>query len=80
MMSEFELIEIAKRFRRLEDAIEAADRVLGIVDDLYPSVRVALTRRRPPIDLTEIRNDLESVPDLCRDDMVAMQEAIRSLK
>jgi len=56
-MDEAILIDIAQRFRRLEDMIEEAHIFEG-ADDTG-------------------REEVETALDACRDDMVAMQEAIR---
>lgn len=62
-MDEYQLIEIAKRFRVLEGYCEAADRYL---------------KRRRAEEIEELRASLESALELCRDDMVSMQTAIRA--
>lgn len=57
-MDEAILIEIAQRFRELEDAVEAAD--------ILHAERIERAQER-----------IDKALDACRDDMVAMQEAIR---
>lgn len=65
-MDDYQLIEITKRFRVLEDAAERVDGKLG--------------RMKQSDEIEDLRASLESALELCRDDMVSMQEAIRKVK
>ena len=69
-MDEAILIEIATRFRKLEDAIEAAD--------LRHARLISGTTDRSEREVIQnMRDDIEGSLEACRDDMVSMQEAIR---
>ncbi len=95
-MDEYQLIEIAKRFRVLEDRLEDADLFLAsfaerckkrIATAEADQVAGKLTYgaycarvNEPAADLTnltEVRGDIEKHLQSCRDDMTAMQEALR---
>ena len=70
-MSEFDLIQISSRFRKLEDALEA----------LHPDTEmIAVEEFINEGDGHSPRSYLIECADACRDDMVAMQEAIRGRK
>lgn len=69
-MSEAILIEIASRFRGMEDFVERADTLLAAYKE------TSLTTMELD-EIVEVRYDLERAVELCRDDMVAMQELIR---
>jgi DNA-binding transcriptional MerR regulator len=68
-MSEYELIEIAKRFRALEDSLEEADIFLAAYAAFFEDGKTKLTEARAMIE-----KNLEA----CRDDMNAMQEKLRA--
>ena len=61
-MNEADLIEISRRFRMLEDAVDDPRLLLADRDD--PRYQKARAER-------------EAALDICRDDLVAMQEALR---
>lgn len=72
-MDEFDLIQIAARFRKLEDAAESAD--------LYHAANqehMKFTAEK--VKLQSVRGTLDSALEACRDDMVAMQEQIRKAR
>ena len=67
-MDEAILIEIAERFRKLEDALEA----------LHPDAEmIAVEEFISEGDGHSPRSYLIECAEACRDDMVAMQESIR---
>ncbi len=69
-MDEAILIEIAQRFRKLEDGIEAAD--------LQHARLISGTTYRSERELIQgMRDDIENALEACREDMVSMQEEIR---
>ena len=69
-MTEAILIEIATRFRALEDALEEAD--LELVARQYNTETTAEENR-----IAELRGTVESRAESCRDDMNTMMEFIR---
>lgn len=71
-MDEYQLIEIATRFRALEDAVEEAQTHLRLRGESFG--------KEHPIgeSALEIRDRLEELLEQCREDMTAMQEIIRA--
>lgn len=70
-LSEAQLIEMTLRFRQLEDRIEDAQLLLA-------SMQEARRGCRGKIKAT--RDGLDACSELCRDDMVTMQDLIRKLQ
>lgn len=73
-VDEYQLIQIAARYRALEDAAEESDLHLAAHQQRFidkQCVEVACT-------IGDIRQKLEAAVDQCRGDMVAMQEIIRA--
>lgn len=72
-MTEFDLIEIARRFRVLEGLLEHADLIL--------LARETFLTKRDFVQEAEkvagLRGDIDGASDACRIDMTAMQEVIR---
>lgn len=73
-MDEYQLIEISKRFRVLEDAIEESDAHLA------RGQQEAIRRQVPEVagTLGDVRDAVDAALGLCRKDMRAMQEEIRA--
>jgi hypothetical protein len=72
-MDEFDLIEVSRRFRVMEDLLERADLILAGKQEHL--------KNRNPVEaerIEELRGDIDFATTKCRDDMTAMQEAIRA--
>lgn len=69
-ISEGELIEIAQRFRKLEDLVEEADLLVCAHKETLMSHEHDV--------INEVRSGLEKALESCREDMTLMQELIRS--
>ena len=69
-MSEFDLIQISSRFRKLEELIEAARVWLMTIDCNSDGME----------KINNVHIGLDICADACRDDMVTMQESIRGRK
>lgn len=72
-MDESILIEIAQRFRRMEDAVAELRPT-----ELRPLVQVVLYGNNDILHFEALEKAMEKAMDACRDDMVAMQECIRN--
>jgi hypothetical protein len=98
MTDEYALIEIAKRFRKLEDVIEEADLFLSAraesmketIDSLEAKhaagkisynawCRLTAQPNSELDNLRQVRVDVEKWIDICRDDMVNMQDELRKV-
>jgi hypothetical protein len=66
-MSEAELIEIARRRRKLEDLVEIA---LAAILEAYPQAG----------EPGEFKTSIDAACEACRDDMNAMQDEIRRMQ
>jgi hypothetical protein len=69
-ISEAELIEIAQRFRHMEEAAQ-------IIDVYAAHAAESGFAGKLLDDINEERGAFEIALELCRDDMVTMQEALR---
>jgi hypothetical protein len=70
-ISEAELIEIAQRFRHMEEAAQ--------IIDVYAAhaAQSGFAGKLLENDINDERGAFEIALELCRDDMVTMQEALR---
>ena len=73
-MTEAILIEIARRFRQMEDAVEAVD-LHAAAEEERLNARGFTAGEAETIGAA--RHQLTEAVEACREDMVAMQEALR---
>lgn len=71
-MTEFDLIEASRRFRKLEDLAEEADLILAGKQNLMASKNPVEAER-----IEILRADIDTALESCRSDLGLMQELIR---